>query len=129
MQDWQPQMHFMPMIIVWILIFAIHMRVIRWASLWFLFQKAGEPGWAAIIPVYNILIAIKIAGKPWWYILMLLIPIVNIVMAILILHGISKSFGKGGWYTVGLIFLRTIFLAILGFGKSQYTGDKSKFNA
>ena len=117
-----------PMILVWIMIFFLQVRVIHWAALWLLFRKADEPGWAAIIPVYNILIAIKIAGKHWWYILLLLIPIVNIIVGILILHGLSKSFGKGGWFTVGLIFFRVIFLAILGFGKSAFVGDKSKFN-
>ena len=118
----------LPMII-FILILAIHVSMIRYISLWFLFQKAGEPGWAAIIPIYNILITIKIASKPWWYILLLLIPIVNIIIGIMILHGISKSFGKGGWYTVGLVFLRVVFLAILGFGTAVYSGDKEKFKS
>jgi len=107
--------------------FALQVSMIRYVALWFTFKKAGEPGWAAIIPVYNILIAVKIAGKPWWYILLLLIPIVNIIVGIMILHGISKGFGKGGWYTVGLIFFRVIFLAILGFGPAVYTGSKEKF--
>lgn len=121
--------HPLGMFLIPILIIAIHVVMIRYVALWFVFQKAGEPGWAAIIPVYNILIAVKIAGKPWWYILLLLIPIVNIVIGIMILHGISKSFGKGGWFTVGLFFLRVVFLAILGFGAAQYTGSKEKFQS
>jgi hypothetical protein len=118
----------MPMFLMPLLIIALHVCMISYVALWFVFQKAGEPGWKAIIPVYNILIVIKIAGKPWWYILLLLLPIVNIIIGILILHGLSKSFGKGGWYTVGLIFLRVVFLAILGFGPAQYIGDKTRFN-
>ena len=118
-----------PMFLIPLLIIALHISMIRYVSLWFVFKKAGEPGWAAIIPVYNILIAVKIAGKPWWYILLLLIPIVNIIIGIMILHGISKSFGKGGWYTVGLIFLRVVFLAILGFGAAVYSGSKDKFQS
>lgn len=118
-----------PMFLIPLLIFALYVSMIRFVALWFVFQKAGEPGWAAIIPVYNILIAIKIASKPWWYILLLLIPIVNIVIGIMILHGISKNFGKGGWFTVGLIFLRVIFLAILGFGAAVYSGNKEKFQS
>jgi hypothetical protein len=117
----------MPMFLIPLLIIALHVSMIRYVALWFVFKKAGEPGWAAIIPVYNILIAIKIAGKPWWYILLLLIPIVNIIIGIMILNGISKNFGKGGWFTVGLFFLRVIFLAVLGFGAAQYTGNKEKF--
>jgi len=115
-------------LVIPLLIVCIHIMVIRTVALWFIFRKADEPGWAAIIPVYNILIVIKVAGKPWWYILLLLLPIVNIIIAILILNGLSKSFGKGGWFTVGLFFLRMIFLPILGFGKAVYSGDKSHFN-
>ena len=117
----------MPMFLIPLLIIALHVNMISYVALWFIFKKAGEPGWAAIIPVYNILIAIKIAGKPWWYILLLLIHIVNIIIGIMILNGISKNFGKGGWFTVGLFFLKVIFLAILGFGAAQYTGNKEKF--
>lgn len=120
---------FMPMVVIPLLIIAMHVMAIRYVALWFVLKKAGEPGWAAIIPVYNILMVIKIAGKPWWYILLFLIPIVNIVIGILILHGLSKSFGKGGWFTVGLFFFRTIFFAILGFGPAQYSGDKSRYNS
>jgi hypothetical protein len=120
-------MGMMPMFLIPLLIIALHVMMIRYVALWFVFKKAGEHGWASIIPVYNILIVIKIAGKPWWYILLLLIPIVNIIIGIMILHGISKSFGKGGWFTVGLIFLRVIFLAVLGFGTAPYTGSKEKF--
>jgi hypothetical protein len=117
------------MIIVPIIIFAVCCLVLEIIALWFLFEKAGEPGWAAIIPIYNYLIAIKIAGKPWWWILLMLIPIANLVFYILILNGLSKNFGKGSGFTVGLFFLRFIFLPILGFGKSTYSGDKSNFNA
>lgn len=115
---------FIPLIII-----ALNAIIIRYVALWFVFTKAGEPGWAAIIPVYNLLIIIKIAGKQWWYILLFLIPVVNIVIWIMILHGISKGFGKGGWFTVGLFFFKVIFWAILGFGGAQYIGSKEKFNA
>ena len=118
-------MSMMPLIIC-IIFIAMNVMIIRYVALWFVFQKAGEHGWASIIPVYNILIAIKVAGKPWWYILLLLIPIVNIIIGIIILHGISKNFGKGGWFTVGLIFLRVIFLAILGFGSAKYIGKQEQ---
>jgi len=124
--SWWP---FVVAIIVPIIIFWICIAVIEIVGLWFMFVKAGEPGWAAIIPIYNYLIAIKIAGKPWWYLLLMLIPIVNLVFYIIILHGLSKNFGKGSGFTVGLFFLRFIFIPILGFGKSVYVGDKSNFGA
>jgi hypothetical protein len=116
-------------LIVPILIFAFIVAIIEIIGLWFVFQKAGEPGWAAIIPVYNYLIGIKVAGKPWWYILLMLIPIVNIVFYILVMDGLAKNFGKSTGFTVGLIFLRFIFIPILGFGSATYSGDKSHFGA
>ncbi len=109
-----------------IIIIGLCLAVVEIVGLWFVFQKAGEPGWAAIIPIYNYLIAIKIAGKPWWYILLMLIPIVNLVFYIIVLNGISKNFGKGSGFTVGLFFLRFIFIPILGFGDAKYIGDKSQ---
>jgi hypothetical protein len=116
-------------LIVPIIIFGIMTAIIEIVAAWFMFEKAGEHGWAAIIPIYNYLIGIKIAGKPWWYILLMLIPLVNLVIYIIILHGLSKSFGKGAGFTVGLFFFRFIFIPILGFGSATYIGDKSNFNA
>jgi hypothetical protein len=54
---------------------------------------------------------------------------VNLVIYIIILHGLSKSFGKGVGFTVGLFFFRFIFIPILGFGSAVYSGDKSNFDA
>lgn len=96
-------------------------------AMWILFEKAGQPGWAAIIPIYNILIWIKIAGKEWWWIfgiLIALIPVVGqilaIVWSVLIWHGISKNFGKDAGYTVGLVLLPFVFVPILAFGNAVY---------
>ena len=116
-------------LLVPIIIFGIMVTVIEVVGAWKMFEKAGEPGWAAIIPVYNYLIGIKIAGKPWWYILLMLIPVVNLVIYIIILSGLAKNFGKGTGFTVGLFFFRFIFIPILGFGNATYIGDKSKFDA
>jgi hypothetical protein len=124
-----PYWPFLVALIVPIIIFAIMVTVVEIVGAWFMFQKAGEPGWAAIIPIYNYLIAIKIAGKPWWYILLMLIPVVNLVIIIITLDGLAKNFGKGTGFTVGLFFFRFIFIPILGFGNAVYSGDKSKFGA
>ncbi len=88
--------------------------------MWIVFKKAGQPGWAALIPIYNTYIMLKIAGKPGWWLLLFLVPIVNIVIAILMLAGIAKNFGKGTGFVLGLIFLSIIFWAILAFGKAKY---------
>ena len=90
------------------------------AAIWKVFVKAGQPGWAAIVPIYNYYIMAQIGGvKNWW---LIFIPIANIYIAIVIIHGISKSFGKDAGFTVGLILLGFIFWPILGFGDAKYIG-------
>lgn len=89
---------------------------------WKVFTKAGQPGWACIIPIYNAYIMTKIAGKPWWWLLMFLIPFVNLVFAIWLTNMISKSFGKDEAFTIGLLLLGIIFWPILGFGTAKYQG-------
>jgi len=114
-------------VLIPLIVIGISIAVLEIVALWFVLDKAGEPGWAAIIPIYNYLMVIKIAGKPWWFILLMLIPVVNLVIYIIILNGLSRNFGKSEAFTVGLFFLRFIFLPILGFGKSTFVGDKSSF--
>jgi hypothetical protein len=91
-------------------------------AMWKVFAKAGEPGWASIIPIYNIYIWCKIVGRPWWWILLMLIPFVNFIVAIILCIDLSKSFGKGVGFGLGLAFLGIIFFPILGFGSAQYQG-------
>lgn len=93
------------------------------ASIWKVFVKAGQPGWACIIPFYNLYILLKIAGKPGWWLLLFLIPLVNIVISILVLIDVAKAFGKGAGFGLGLTFLGFIFYPILGFGDAQYQGN------
>ena len=96
--------------------------VLMIVSMWKVFSKAGQPGWAAIIPIYNIYIMCKIAGRPGWWVLLMLIPLVNFIIAIILLIDIAKSFGKGVGFALGLIFLGLIFWPILAFGSAQYQG-------
>ncbi len=96
------------------------------ASCWTIFKKAGKPGWACIIPFYNIIVLLQIVGKPWWWLLLMLIPIVNIVFAIWMLNLLSKSFGQGVGFTIGLLLLSVIFLPILAFGSYTYAGPAGK---
>lgn len=90
------------------------------AACWRIFTKAGKPGWACLIPIYNVFVMLDIAGKPAWWFLLLLIPVVNLIIGILLLAGIAANFGKGGGFVVGMIFLPIIFYPILGFGSAQY---------
>jgi hypothetical protein len=92
------------------------------AAEWRIFSKAGQPGWAVIIPIYSTLVFLKIIGRPWWWLLLFLIPLVNIIFLIIAVNDLSKAFGHGIGYTLGLLFLSPIFIPILGFGGSQYVG-------
>lgn len=96
--------------------------VLMIASMWTIFSKAGKPGWASIVPIYNTIVLLEIVGKPLWWLLLMLIPIVNIVILIIVYHNLSLSFGKDGGFTVGLILLSIIFLPILAFGDAKYVG-------
>ena len=92
------------------------------ASMWKVFEKAGQPGWAAIVPIYNLYIMTKIGGKPGWWVLLMLIPIVNYVIIVWLYNMISKSFGKDEGFTAGLVLLGIVFWPILGFGDAKYQG-------
>jgi hypothetical protein len=107
---------------VGIIYLAIIIAVI--AGFWRVFTKAGKPGWAAIIPIYNIIVLLEIAGKPIWWIVLFLIPIVNLVIAIIVSISVAHSFGKSTGFGVGLGLLGFIFYPILGFGDAQYQGAK-----
>ena len=95
------------------------------AGMWKVFTKAGKPGWAAIIPIYNTIVLLQIAGKPVWWFLLLFIPVVNIVIAVMVMIGVAKAFGKGTGFALGLLFLSPIFIPILGFSDAQYVGTPS----
>jgi Family of unknown function (DUF5684) len=94
-------------------------------AMWKVFTKAGQPGWASIIPIYNIYIWCKIVGRPWWWILLMLIPLVNFIICIILCIDLAKSFGKGVGFGLGLAFLGIIFFPILGFGSAQYQGPSA----
>ena len=90
------------------------------AGFWKTFEKAGKPGWGAIIPLYNIILLLEIAGKPIWWIILFFIPLVNLIVAILVSIEVAKKFGKDVGFGLGLAFLGFIFYPILGFGSAQY---------
>ena len=108
-----------------IVILYLSILVFLIASMWKIFTKAGQPGWACIVPIYNFIILLKIAGKPWWWIFLMLIPIVSLIILIMVYHGLSTNFGKGAGFTVGLILLGIIFIPILAWGDATYKGAAS----
>ena len=90
--------------------------------MWRIFVKAGKPGWAAIVPIYNVLVELEIVGRPWWWLLLLLVPLVNVVIGIMVLLDMAKVFGKGTGFGIGLILLPFIFIPMLAFGDARYLG-------
>ncbi len=103
-----------------LLILAVSIFLI--VCLWKIFTKAGHPGWASIIPIYNLYILTKIIGKPGWWVILFLVPFVNIIMAIILPFLVAKVFGQSAAFGVGLLFLPIIFYPILAFGSARYLG-------
>jgi len=92
------------------------------ASMWKIYTKAGKPVWAAIIPIYNIIVLLEIVGKPAWWIILFLIPFVNLVIAIIVIHRLSLSFGQGVGMTILLLLLGIVGYPMLAFGSAKYVG-------
>ena len=111
-------------IFMWIIMMAIAVLMI--VSMWKIFKKAGKPGWAAIIPIYNTVVLFQIVGLSPWLLLLVLIPFVGsiaiAVVTILAYVKLAKAFGKSGGFAAGLIFLNVIFMPILAFSDAEYEG-------
>lgn len=105
-------------IIYMIIVFALVVFLI--IAQWKMYEKAGQPGWACIIPIYNTLVLLKIVKKEWWWIFLFMIPFVNIVIAIIVYVELAKVFGKPGSFALGLIFLPFVFIPVLAFGEAKY---------
>lgn len=91
-------------------------------SMFRIFRKAGQPGWAVLVPFYNVYIYFKVIDKPIWWLAGLLVPILNLITMVALTHALSKKFGKEIGFTLGLIFLPFIFYPILAFGSATYEG-------
>src|SRR5207249_8845748 len=92
------------------------------AAIWKVFSKAGQPLGPRSFPIYNLYVMCKVAGRPGWWLLLMLIPFVNIAILIILNVDIAKRFGNGVGFAVGMILLPFIFWPILGFGSAQYQG-------
>jgi hypothetical protein len=101
--------------VIWLVVLAVMI-----AAMWKVFVKAGKPGWAALIPIYNLIVLLEIAGKPIWWFILLLIPFVNFVVLIILALAIARNFGKSTGFGVGLALLSPIFYPILAWGDARY---------
>jgi hypothetical protein len=92
-----------------------------YAGMWAMFEKAGQPGWAAVVPVYNLIVLHKTAGKPaWWVVFNFVCPPVYTILLILVVVALAERFGKGALYIIGLLFVPVVFVLLLGFGDARY---------
>ena len=92
---------------------------------WNVFEKAGRPGWEALVPIYNIYVLTAVTGQPWWLIIFAVIPLVNIFAMAFLYLKLAERFGLSFPFALGLLFLPFIFFPILGFGDAVYTPPRS----
>jgi hypothetical protein len=105
------------LVVVYLILFVVWV-----VGLWKTFEKAGEPGWAGIIPIYNFIVLLRIAGRPLWWIVLMLIPCVNIIVYVIVGLDVARNFGRTPGFGVGLGLLPFVFYPILGFGDARYEG-------
>ena len=116
-------------VVLILMILAVALLVV--IGMWKVFAKAGQPGWAALIPIYNVIVLLRVAGLPWHWVFALFLPFIPflgalalLVLQVMLLHRISTRFGQGVGFTIGLTLLGPIFWLILGFGDSKYLGEQ-----
>jgi hypothetical protein len=103
-----------------ILVIQASIFLLQVAGIWKVFQKAGQPGWKAVIPIYNLYIMLKIGGQAWWWLALLVVPLVQLYAVYRIHVGVARAFGKGILWGLALGFGGVLFFPILGFGGYQY---------
>ncbi len=106
-----------------LVLLALAIAVIFIGGMWKTYTKAGKPGWAVLVPFYNLYVMLQIAGKPGWWLALYFIPFVNIVITIMVAIGLARAFGRSTAFgVVMLFFLAGIGYLILGYGDSRYVG-------
>jgi len=105
-----------------VLVICLALIALMIITMWIVFTKAGQPGWASIIPIYSAYVLMLVAGKPGWWLILMFIPVVNAVVSIMVAIGVAENFGKGAGFGIGLAFLPIIFYPILAFGSATYGG-------
>ena len=113
-----PMVILLPMLVGFI-IFSVVVGAIMW---WGMFTKAGKPGWASMVPLYNVVVWLGIIGRPWWWLIAMMIPMIGLIPAVIACLDTAKAFGKEAGFGVGLLLLGFIFFPILSWGSAQYQG-------
>ncbi len=114
-------------IIIYLLYVAILVLIV--VGYWRTFEKAGEPGWAAIIPIYNFYVLLRIVGRPGWWLVLYLIPLVTILVHLVVSLDLATSFRRGTGFGVGIWLLPWLFVPMLGLGADEYAGPAAASGA
>jgi hypothetical protein len=109
-----------PVALILPLVFVFGIAFLMVASWWKIFTKAGKPGWASLVPLYNIVVMVEVAGKPIWYVALFFIPLANIIAPILIGMGVAEKFGKSQGFGIGLGLIPFVFYPMLAFSDAEY---------
>ncbi len=107
-------------------VFTVVLAILLIIAYWKIFEKAGEPGWKSIIPLYSTYTMYKMVFSSGWFFLLEVIPVVGFVVRIVRSNRLAKAFGHGLGFTLGLIFLPSIFMLILGFNKDEFHAENVK---
>ncbi len=114
----------------WLVMVSLVVLLLVVVSLWKIFEKAGRPGWAAIIPIYNIIVLLQIVGKPVWWLIWYFIPVANFIVHFVVALNLAKAFGKSSLYGFFLLWLLPfIGYVMLGFGSDSYRGRRLRSRA
>lgn len=101
--------------------FFVGLAVFEIAALWILFRKGGQPGWGTLIPIFNLYLWLQMANRPAWWLILYIIPLVNVVIAIIVHLDVARAFGKSTAYGILFILFGFVVTPILAFGESRYT--------
>lgn len=111
-------------IVIWLFVVLIVLAVsiLMIIAMWRIFTKAGKPGWASLVPIYNMVVMMQIVGRPEWQVVLMFLPFAHIYISIVLPLDLAKSFGKTTGFGVLMIFFPAIMNPILAFGSSRYVG-------
>lgn len=103
-----------------LIIIALAAAAFMFATMWRVFTKANKPGWAAIVPIYSIIVLLEIVNRPLWWTILFFVPFVGIIMSIVVYYDLALAFGKNGGYAALLILLPIIGFPMLAWGDARY---------
>lgn len=115
-------------VVIWLIVILVMLAVgiFMAIAMWRIFTKAGKPGWASLVPIYNMVVMMQIVGRPEWQVVLMFLPFAHIYISIVLPLDLAKSFGKTAGFGVLMLFFPAIMYPILAFGSSRYVGPAAQ---